>query len=656
MKRKRGPRAGDKKGKRKELLGIAEDHPIPNVVTINTEDNSILDEDYGQLKSNMEIEAPSLGPENQSRVIYTDSNVLNDKPTGQLGHGRVKVRLKSSKLLEPHRTFSDAQTQSDTDKSNPETPLDKHGEIMEKLEDSANSMPETPVFVAGKSPKKAGSIKIKSSRGISSSNVVFPDKHMIKPDSPAQMQSAVDSLMSREPHQKTMKLPHRDYRHNEKELSAALGVIKKIMKMDAAEPFNTPVNPVALGIPDYFDIIKTPMDFGTICNELEHGNKYMNSKDVLKDVEFIWTNCYRYNNKGDYILDLMKRVKKVFLNYWMAAGLYYDLPKRINDASLDQDSGALEGMQLEDDHGKNRALEEATGRETDMMTSKQESIDGRLKGIESIQVEDVSPFSQEKRNLKGNSSKHKSRRRHGINLHKGGCLCAVCVLRRRRQEREENARMVETQIRLNDVVLSQELKQEENSPLDNPGSEDASSNLDRSTDLDADADVEEGEEIKRGSPERCDFQLEKQETSENDTGLQNKGDSELSEQLGLEDDGNREDSNQQTQAQEMEEDSCFVLQQDGQKDDEPVQQKEGAEAVEHLREVENMKAESWERNAQIKINEDSLLPANPLILQLCGTLFSSDPKSSWSGPHSLIRRHMSARDSPIHAVVAMFMK
>lgn len=26
-------------------------------------------------------------------------------------------------------------------------------------------------------------------------------------------------------------------------------VIKKVMKMDAAEPFNVPVNPVALGIP-----------------------------------------------------------------------------------------------------------------------------------------------------------------------------------------------------------------------------------------------------------------------------------------------------------------------------------------------------------------------------------------------------------------------
>ncbi|KAF6134091.1 hypothetical protein GIB67_035645 [Kingdonia uniflora] len=70
-------------------------------------------------------------------------------------------------------------------------------------------------------------------------------------------------------------------------------VIREIMKMDAAEPFNLPVNPVALGIPDYFDVIQHPMDFGTICNNLEHCNKYMNSEDVFNDVQYIWGNCYK---------------------------------------------------------------------------------------------------------------------------------------------------------------------------------------------------------------------------------------------------------------------------------------------------------------------------------------------------------------------------
>lgn len=69
------------------------------------------------------------------------------------------------------------------------------------------------------------------------------------------------------------------------------------------------------------------MDFGTICNNLEKNEKYMNSEDVYKDVQYIWDNCYKYNNKGDYILDLMRRVKKNFMKYWTAAGLYSEQPK-----------------------------------------------------------------------------------------------------------------------------------------------------------------------------------------------------------------------------------------------------------------------------------------------------------------------------------------
>ena len=68
------------------------------------------------------------------------------------------------------------------------------------------------------------------------------------------------------------------------------------------------------------------MDFGTICNNLEKDIKYMNSEDVYKDVQYIWNNCFKYNNKGDYIVDLMRRVKKNFMKYWTAAGLYTGQP------------------------------------------------------------------------------------------------------------------------------------------------------------------------------------------------------------------------------------------------------------------------------------------------------------------------------------------
>ncbi|XP_059653575.1 uncharacterized protein LOC132300493 isoform X2 [Cornus florida] len=125
---------------------------------------------------------------------------------------------------------------------------------------------------------------------------------------------------------KEPRLAHQGPQYQEQELNAALVVIKKVMEMDAAEPFNVPVDPIALGIPDYLDIIETPMDFGTICSNLKNGVKYLNSKDVFKDVQHIWENCRKYNHKGHYVLELMKRVKRSFLKYWTAAGLYSKQP------------------------------------------------------------------------------------------------------------------------------------------------------------------------------------------------------------------------------------------------------------------------------------------------------------------------------------------
>ncbi|KAK4401997.1 Ankyrin repeat, bromo and BTB domain-containing protein DDB [Sesamum angolense] len=97
--------------------------------------------------------------------------------------------------------------------------------------------------------------------------------------------------------QKEPKSSQQEPVYNKQELDAAHKVIKKIMKMEAAAPFNAPVDPIALGIPDYFDIIDTPMDFGTICSKLE-------------------------SVSSSLILELMKRVKINFKRQWTAAGLY----------------------------------------------------------------------------------------------------------------------------------------------------------------------------------------------------------------------------------------------------------------------------------------------------------------------------------------------
>ncbi|XP_076930895.1 uncharacterized protein LOC143595862 isoform X2 [Bidens hawaiensis] len=143
--------------------------------------------------------------------------------------------------------------------------------------------------------------------------------------------SLVDEPISNGPVAQVHVESHQNADYKQNELDFALAVIKKTMNLDAAEPFNRPVDPVALDIPDYFDIIKTPMDFGTVCDNLENGVKYMNSADVFKDVEYIWHNCVVYNKKGDHILKLMNRVKTFFMKHWIAAKLQMEQTPAIID-------------------------------------------------------------------------------------------------------------------------------------------------------------------------------------------------------------------------------------------------------------------------------------------------------------------------------------
>ncbi|KAF2319963.1 hypothetical protein GH714_021075 [Hevea brasiliensis] len=165
-------------------------------------------------------------------------------------------------------------------------------------------------------------------------------------------------------------------------------------------PFNVPVNPEALGIPDYFDIIDAPMDFRTMCRNLEKDDKYMNSEDVYKDVQFIWDNCYKYNSEGA-------------------------------EGSQGEDIGASsQGHDIFWEFFK---------------------LNGNS-WILNIQLLDVSSRLSGKSTLAADKF---SRRRHKLD-----CLCAICVLKRRRRECEENARLAKGQIGGADNKLAQELKQE----------------------------------------------------------------------------------------------------------------------------------------------------------------------------------------------------
>jgi bromodomain-containing factor 1 len=80
-------------------------------------------------------------------------------------------------------------------------------------------------------------------------------------------------------------------------------------------PFSIPVDPVALNIPNYFTVIKKPMDLSTVANKLKEGS-YGSANDFEKDVKQIFINCYKFNPAGNHVNILGHQFEEVFNLAW----------------------------------------------------------------------------------------------------------------------------------------------------------------------------------------------------------------------------------------------------------------------------------------------------------------------------------------------------
>eukprot|EP00743_Colponemidia_sp_Colp-15_P003343 GILK01003612.1.p1 GENE.GILK01003612.1~~GILK01003612.1.p1 ORF type:complete len:533 (+),score=103.09 GILK01003612.1:127-1725(+) len=82
-----------------------------------------------------------------------------------------------------------------------------------------------------------------------------------------------------------------------------------------AWPFKEPVDPIALGIPDYFEVIKRPMDFETIRDRLK-GGRYSRSMEALEefvhDVRLVFLNGLTYNDPASEVHSFAIRVNNFF--------------------------------------------------------------------------------------------------------------------------------------------------------------------------------------------------------------------------------------------------------------------------------------------------------------------------------------------------------
>ncbi|XP_015725901.1 bromodomain testis-specific protein isoform X2 [Coturnix japonica] len=88
-------------------------------------------------------------------------------------------------------------------------------------------------------------------------------------------------------------------------------VMKAMWRHNFSWPFHQPVDAAALNLPDYYSIIKKPMDLGTIKKRLEH-NYYTKAAECIDDFKTMFLNCYIYNKAGDDIVFMAQELEKVF--------------------------------------------------------------------------------------------------------------------------------------------------------------------------------------------------------------------------------------------------------------------------------------------------------------------------------------------------------
>jgi hypothetical protein len=92
-------------------------------------------------------------------------------------------------------------------------------------------------------------------------------------------------------------------------------ILNKLMTQKYSHIFNIPVDVEKLNIPDYFDIIKQPMDLGTVKMKLDSGS-YKNPLDFAADVRLTFNNAMTYNPRGHAVHDMAIHLNKMFESRW----------------------------------------------------------------------------------------------------------------------------------------------------------------------------------------------------------------------------------------------------------------------------------------------------------------------------------------------------
>jgi hypothetical protein len=106
----------------------------------------------------------------------------------------------------------------------------------------------------------------------------------------------------------------------EQELDFCRGLIDRMIRGPGfwtrlVGPFKHPVDPVVDNVPNYFDVVKRPMDLNTIRTKMGSG-AYQTAAEFEADVRRIFQNCYEYWTQDDPIWKTCQEFESYFDTKW----------------------------------------------------------------------------------------------------------------------------------------------------------------------------------------------------------------------------------------------------------------------------------------------------------------------------------------------------
>jgi bromodomain-containing factor 1 len=162
--------------------------------------------------------------------------------------------------------------------------------------------------------------------------------------------------------------------------------------------FLMPVDPVALNIPHYRQIVKNPMDLGTMTQKLKQG-QYGKASEVRKDFDLMIENCLLFNPAGNPVRDLGIELKREFDQIWRDKEKWEraNKPKVERASSVSGDESAADESEEDEDEPQDEA--QATIR---ALSQKLAEMQNQLAGLgqgkapKSKKAKDVSKSSKKK--------------------------------------------------------------------------------------------------------------------------------------------------------------------------------------------------------------------------------------------------------------------